>query len=107
MLKQGKTEGQIIDDVIRSGSRRPLPKAIQEAPVLEESLELFYDAYTSLGTCRPVGFGFSPIPWTAVADYCQRKDFDEYQTEALHFIVNEMDDAIRKHEKETKSKGNK
>lgn len=28
-----------------------------------------WDAFRDLGTCRPVGFGLAPIPWTAIHDY--------------------------------------
>ncbi len=44
----------------------PLPEAIQNAPELLSGLELYYDAFHDLLTCRGMG---GPIPWTAMREY--------------------------------------
>lgn len=30
-----------------------------------------WDAYFELATCRPVGMGLGPIPWTAIHEYAE------------------------------------
>lgn len=73
---------------------RPLPERIQNAPQLHLGLQLYYDAFFELNTCRTVGMGLGPIPWTAVIDYARAFEFDDEQTDSLIYFVREMDAAF-------------
>lgn len=73
--------------------RRPLPPAIANAPELQMGLELYYGAFLDLMTCRTMGMGPGPIPWTAINQYARAYDYSEEQEEDLQFYVSRMDQA--------------
>lgn len=88
-------ERKIVTDCYRQGL--PLPKKIQEAPELRMGLELFLDAFFELNTCRQIGMGVAPIPWTCVKDYAVAYDLDDVQTEDLFHHIRLMDQEFIKH----------
>jgi hypothetical protein len=51
------------------------------------------NAFHRLGTCRQLGMGIGPIPWSAIEDYAVRYGLDEYQAHALKYHMARMDDA--------------
>ena len=59
-------------------------------------LELYWDAFQELNTCRAGGMGLSPIPWLAMIEYARTYDLDEDQTDDLVFFIREMDNAFMK-----------
>lgn len=71
----------------------PIPKAIAEAPDLLQGLSLFFSAYKALQTCRQVGMGEGPIPWTAISYYADTLEFDDDQRSLLHYFVGKLDGA--------------
>lgn len=75
----------------------PLPKAIADAPELEPGLDLFYLAFMDLTTCRSMGFGEGPIPWTAVRDYCNDMDLEGDQREDMFIHIRLMDTVYLNH----------
>lgn len=85
--------------------RMPLPKKIQNAPQLRLGLDLYYNAFWDLTSCRAVGWGLGPIPWVSIKDYGETFEFDEDQTESLFYFVRMMDNAFLDHHrtKETKN----
>lgn len=63
-----------------------------DAPELDAGLEFYLHAYVDLSTCRPVGFGPTPLPWTAIRDYAEAygvDDLDEFRA-----IIVGVDHAI-------------
>lgn len=64
----------------------PVPDAIQNAPVLAPGLELYWEAFMELSSCRSIGMGIGPIPWTAIRAYAaylglgDGEDFHRFQT---------------------------
>lgn len=70
---------------------RPIPDAIANAPKLPERLVIYYEAFWVLSSCRSIGFGVGPIPWTAVHEYCQYHGFDYDMEETMHHHVRAMD----------------
>lgn len=71
---------------------RAFPVKIQNAPEICPGLEFFYKAFLDLNSCRGIGYGEEgPIPWTAMAQYCERKDVDLETEDDLYFIVRSMD----------------
>lgn len=69
--------------------RTPFPDFIKDAPELLPGLSLFYTAYWDLVGDRAESG--APIKWTAIRDYAQHYNFDDYQTEALFIHIREMD----------------
>lgn len=62
-------------------------------------LQLYLNAFMDLNTCRPAGFGVSPIPWTAVNDYCLAAELSREQCEDMMHHIQAMDVAYCKHHK--------
>jgi len=100
-LERGEVEQRLIKQCLKM--RRPLPDSIQNAPALELGLELYWDAFWDLSTCRPSGFGAGPIPWLAIRDYGLTFGFDDEQLEDLFYLVRVMDNAYLEHYKKKES----
>jgi hypothetical protein len=56
-------------------------------------LELYYGAFLDLTTCRSVGFGAGPIPWSAINDYAITFDIVGEMRDDLFCYVRELDSA--------------
>ena len=66
-------------------NRAPIPDNIKNAPRLQIGLEFYYRAFSELTTCRSLGFGPGPIPWTAIQAFAgtygiRGSDFFRFQT---------------------------
>lgn len=97
-------------DIIRQSIKRgiPLPDKMQNAPRLRPGLELFWEGFTKLTTCRAPGAMGPPgrIPWTAIDQYCARRGYEGYLREDFEAIILQIDEAyldyvIEEHKKET------
>lgn len=100
MLVQGPVEAAIISQA--SKRNLPLPDKIQNAPSLLPGLELYWQGFMDLMSCRQIGMGIGPIWWTTVQDYCRIKELDEFQTEAMHHHIKELDTAYMTHHNKKK-----
>lgn len=94
--------------MVRDG--QPLPDHIQNAPELTQGLELFYNAFQDLSSCRTAGMSLGPIPWTAMDQYCVRYGINGEQRDDLFHHVEKLDEAYREYvekkaEKKSKIKG--
>jgi len=94
-LEQGEVEQRLIKQSLKM--RKPLPKKIQNAPELNLGLELYWNAFWDLSTCRSTGFGAGPIPWLAILEYTRTFEFDEEQQEDAFYLVRVMDNAYLNH----------
>lgn len=104
-LEQGNTEKLVLQQLFKTAPGRAIPNKIANAPSLRFGLELFYVAFMDLVHCRDHMSG-GPITWFTIQQYAVANDFDEDQTEALHFYISEMDDIYLTHMKsKSKSKG--
>lgn len=65
---------------------------MRNAPELQLGLDVFYEAYMDLSSCRS-GMGDGPIPWTVVMDYAQLQHMDEEMARELWFYITQMDEA--------------
>lgn len=69
---------------------------------------MYYEAFTELSTCRQVGMGTGPIPWTAIDRYGTRHGFAGEGFEYLVRMVRALDDAFlaysRKRDKEERER---
>lgn len=81
----------------------PLPKAAQDMPDLALGLELYWDAFLDLSTCRG-GMGDGPIPWTVARQYAEQLDMDEDEFEEMWFILSRMDETWLKHQDKKREK---
>lgn len=76
---------------------KPLPERIQNAPDLFLGLELCFQAFVELNTCRSTGWTAGPIPSWCIDEYCVRNELDEEDAEDLHYHVRMMDQAFLKY----------
>lgn len=82
----------------------PLPKRIQNAPELYFGLELYYQAFWDLCSCRNSAFGIGEIPWTSIQNYGISLGFSEDQLYNLHYFIPVMDKVfIEFHSKKAKN----
>jgi hypothetical protein len=104
-LKVGASEKTILEQAKRQ--RGPIPQVIVDAPELQFGLEWVYSAFGKLTTCRSVGMGIGPIPWTAINEFALRYGLSEDDQDDFEFLIEQMDDAYVKHmnEKSEKEKG--
>lgn len=61
---------------------------------------MYYEAFTELSTCRPVGMGIGPVPWTAIDRYGRRYGFEGDGFVYLVRMVRALDDAFLAHSRE-------
>lgn len=89
MLEMGPIEQTIIRQAVQAG--HPLPDRIANAPELQEGLQLYLQAFFDLDSERSHATAPTAIPWSSVQYYASSFDFDEEQTEDLHFFIRRMD----------------
>lgn len=98
-MEQGPVEEKILRDCMRA--QLPIPEKIKNAPQLRLGLQIFLSAFMDLSSCRPVGFGLQPIPWTAVHEYCIALGLDAIQVEDMHYFIEQLDTAwLKKNRKD-------
>lgn len=95
-------EQQLAKQSVRHG--QPLPDRIANAPKLRLGLNLYLMAFFELDSERSHSFGYSRIPWSSVRQYAMMHEFDEDQTEALHFYTRQMDAANAERAEQRKEK---
>ena len=88
---EGPAEERIIQQCMKQ--KKPLPEKIANAPELLLGLDLYYDSFWDLTTCRQVGFGVGSIPWASIRDYAVTFEFDEEQVDDLFYFIRMMDNA--------------
>jgi hypothetical protein len=96
------THGEHADAVQKQVEDQKLPyerwpKFLRDRPSLLPGLEIYYNAFMDLSTCRNNGMGVGPIPITAIYEYCDRQGFDEDICEALFDHVRAMDSEFIRH----------
>lgn len=102
MLNIAPSEKLIIEQARKR--KQPIPETIAKAPTLYEGLDLYYDAFTELTSCRQIGNAQGPIPWTAINDYCLR--YEITGTEAFSYftaMIRALDEAYLNHIAKSKS----
>lgn len=93
----------IIQDCERHGDE--LPDQIKNAPILEDWMLFYFDAFHELGTDRQFGFQAGPIPMSSLFLYVDRYDFSEDDAEDFFFIIRQMDNHfLKEQERKAKSK---
>ncbi len=85
----------------------PPPRAFADAPILEDAYQTnILAAFWKLSTCRNMGMGVGPIPWTAIDSWAVRHgyDSDEIEYETFIFLICEMDSVFLEYVKEENEK---
>lgn len=54
-------------------------------------LDLYLDGFFNLMTCRPVGFGISPLPLTSILEYCCFYSIIGEQRADFVWVITELD----------------
>jgi len=90
-MGKGKDEDKIIQSA--ESQKLPLPDWIKNRPELAFGLEFYYMAFMDLNSCRQIGMGEGPIPWTDIYLYAQAYDIVEYEFDRFHHIMCSMDSA--------------
>lgn len=70
---------------------------MRNAPSLVPGLDFYFAAFNELTTCRAVGMGAGPIPWTAIQEYADRQELDGEDRACLLYLVRAMDNAYLEH----------
>ena len=69
----------------------PVPDAMRNPPELWEGLEFYLNAFYALNSCRQIGMGRGPIPWTAVLEYGRLYCETAESFEDLQYHVRALD----------------
>lgn len=70
----------------------PLPEVLKNPPELLPGLDFYLSAFYTLSSCRSVGMGLGPIPWTAVMNYGTLYCSTEESFEDLQYHVRHLDE---------------
>ena len=89
LLELGPIEQTIAKQATRAG--QPIPDRISNAPELQQGLQLYMQAFFDLDCERSHAMAPTAIPWSSVQDYARAFEFDEEQTEDLHFFIRRID----------------
>jgi hypothetical protein len=81
--------------------KKVVPEHLLQVPELCLGLELFYRAFMELSSCRQVGMGEGPIPWTAIQSWCTENGVQADQRHRVFHHVRQMDLAYLKHQADT------
>ena len=65
-------DGFAIEDGHYQRTGRPLPAWFLDEPEVEPGEEFFIGAFFELSSCRQIGMGLGPIPWSAIVEYADR-----------------------------------
>ena len=96
----GKAEELIVNQCVIQ--RMPLPSVIEDCPELIPGLEVFYEAFIELSSCRQSGFGASPIPWDAMNTYADVNKFEGEDKDEFFYFVRALDNHYLKENSESK-----
>jgi hypothetical protein len=91
----GKAEQRIIRQCY--ARRKALPDRIENAPDLFIGLELYFNAFIELNTCRVSGWSAGPIPSWCIAEYADRLGLTEEEAEDLFYHIRMMDQEFLKY----------
>jgi len=94
------------DWVAKAAAKRGLgcPSFLSERPKLKHHLIFYWNAFWTLSTCRPIGMGEGPIPWTSVAQYVETYDLPDL--DSMWSIIQNMDSVyIKERQKEANKHG--
>lgn len=78
---------------VRRDRKLDPPEWYLDRPELERGLNFVFEAFWDLNTCRDVGMGVGPIPWTASYQYGLAHGLDRDMLLVFPRIIMRMDQA--------------
>lgn len=84
-----------------------MPEKFQNAPELDPTLVIFFNAFQDLTTARTYGMSEGPIPWLAVAQYCDYNGYEGDLWEDVMYHVRALDREYLKIREEVNSRNRK
>lgn len=63
-----------------------------DRPRIRPDLVWVWRAFQELQTCRPVGMGMGPIPWTAIQEWADAEEIAD--TERFRTLIRAMDRVV-------------
>jgi hypothetical protein len=94
-MTQGSVEKTILGQAYTQDAE--IPEIMREAPDLSPGLELYRTMFFDLSSCRSLGMGVGPIPWTAIHAYCRHHELDVEQEDMAHYLLRRMDEFFLEH----------
>lgn len=85
----------VIDQCLQDGIE--LPPHLANKPEIEPGLSMYWEAFSKLGSCRQIGMGIGPVPWTAIEAWADAHGYDDDHREDLHYHVEALDAVYMKH----------
>lgn len=92
-LQHGRNEKGLLEAAYKRGQRPP--SFIEEAPELLPGLEIYFEAFGELSTCRPfIGMDGvpGPIPWDKMRDWGRQTGFEAEELEYFLRMLRALDD---------------
>jgi hypothetical protein len=93
-MGKGKDADKLQDQADKM--KIPAPDWVLNRPELRIGLEFYYMAFHELSSCRAVGMGEGPIPWTAMKIYADTYEIYDDEFERFVHLLTDMDMAYLK-----------
>lgn len=78
---------------------------LESEPEVDEGIRIMVRAYSELSSCRNVGMGIGPIPWTAMLEWCRHHNLRRDVSNHLINVLRLVDaDTLRKAAERAKAK---
>ena len=87
-------------------------KKEEDLPPSAQEFQFYWDAFEELCTARPSGLSASPIPFTAIIDYCRIYDIEDFRgfkllMRRLDQVYIDLNNAASKSEEGKQRRGSK
>lgn len=69
----------------------PLPDRIQNAPELLLGLQLYYQGFIELTSCRQIGMALGPVSYLSMMEYCRAVGIEGDQRDDFLWITSRLD----------------
>lgn len=99
-LQHGSSEAAIVELASRTG--RPIPEPFASKPELLPGLSFYLQGFQWLTTCRQVGMGEGPIPWTAISAFCNENGIYGECREDFFYHIEHLDVAYLTYREKSK-----
>lgn len=75
-----------------------MPSRIQNAPELQDGLEIYQTAFNLLTSSRQLSQGcIGPIPYSAIANFCREEGITDELRDDIFYHVERLDKAYLEH----------
>ena len=88
---------------VRPEDRIPNLKCVGSISAEIEPFALYLEAFQELSTCRPSGFGVSPIPFVAIVEYAKLYGIEGEEFHDFLYVIRSMDSEVMRLESKKQS----